>query len=453
MRAPTRHSLRPMDRRAFLLLTLAGCADPGAHAAVNPGTGRVSPSPLNLSPAAPLTNSGDASFDLWVSGFYQGMAAEGFPTAILDRELRGLTPELSILGSDTRQPEFSRPFSRYILDTVSDNRIAIGRQMHTSQAILPRLERQYGVPRDLVLAIWAMESAFGKMQGDHDVVQAFATLAWNGRRRDWAEGELRASLRIIASGEAPRSKLKGSWAGAMGQTQFLPSVFLSTAVDGDGDGKRDIWGSSDDALASTANYMAKAGWVPKQSWAVEVMAPAGFDFSVCESLKQTPMDWGQMGVIRADQRPWSGADFDGLATLFAPCGAQGPLFLLFPNHFAIRSYNNAATYALAVGLLADRFGGADPLVRPWPAETPLALGDRIVAQSALKQAGFDPGALDGAFGSGSRAALRGWQKQRGYVADGYLSPPMVAALRANLAPAPPLAAPASDSAPNTVRPY
>ncbi|MDB5432105.1 MAG: peptidoglycan-binding protein [Caulobacter sp.] len=423
-----------MDRRAFLVLTLAGCADPSNRVAVGlPGIAPPAPTPQQPAPVQPLPASGDATFDAWLNGFYQKMVTEGFPSTLLDRELAGLTPEASILVSDKGQPELSKPFSKYIIDTVSDARIAIGRQMHVSQPILPVIESQYGVPRDLVLAVWAMESAFGKVQGDHDVLRAFATLAWQGRRRAWAEDELRACLRIISSGEAPRERLKGSWAGAMGQTQFLPSVYLSTAVDGDHDGKRDIWGSSDDALASTANYMLKAGWAPGQSWAREVTLPASFDYSVAEGPKNTPIEWATMGVTRADGLPWSGADAAVGATLFLPTGARGPAFLLFPNHFVIRKYNNAATYALAVGLLADRFGGEGPLIKAWPPETGLLLADRLASQRALQAAGFYKGDIDGAFGTGGRAALRLWQKARGYTPDGYLSPEMVVALKAELA--------------------
>jgi lytic murein transglycosylase len=440
-----------MDRRAFLVLTLAGCADPSNRVAIGLPTsvgGGGPPTPQNPAPTQPLPTSGDAGFDAWLNGFYQRMVTEGFRPEILDRELRGLAPEASILASDKGQPELSKPFSKYVIDTVSDARIATGRQMRASLPILPGLEAKYGVPRDIVVAIWAMESAFGKIQGNHDVMTAFATLAWDGRRRVWAEDELRACLRIITSGEAGREMLKGSWAGAMGQTQFLPSVYLSTAVDGDGDGKRDIWGSSDDALASTANYMLSRGWAPGQSWAREVLLPQGFDFSVAEGPKLTPIDWAQQGVTRADGLPWAGADAAVEASLFLPTGAKGPAFLLFPNHFVIRRYNNAATYALSVGLLADRFGGGGPLVTPWPPETGLLLADRLAAQTALKRAGYYTGDIDGAFGTGGRAALRQWQKARGYVADGYLSPEMIAALKAELAAAPPPATvPANPPAP------
>jgi membrane-bound lytic murein transglycosylase B len=234
---------------------------------------------------------------------------------------------------------------------------------------------------------------------------------------------------MIGSGEASRPQLRGSWAGAMGQTQFIPTSFLSAAVDGDGDGRRDIWNSAPDALASAANLLKQGGWRAGEDWAREVTAPEGFDYGLTEGPQKTPADWAALGVVRADGQPWPAADAAAQAQLVAPTGAQGPLFLLFPNHFAIRKYNNSLAYALAVGLLADRMSGRPPLSRPWPAETPLSLTDRMTAQRALAVLGFDPGPSDGLIGMKTRDALRGWQKAQGLPADGYLSPDMVQRLK------------------------
>jgi hypothetical protein len=233
----------------------------------------------------------------------------------------------------------------------------------------------------------------------------------------------------------------------MGQTQFIPSSFLSTAVDADGDGRRDIWGSPADALASAANLLAKGGWVPGQSWAREVSVPADFDWSLTEGPKLTPVEWAAKGVVRADGLPWNAADQTAQAQLVAPTGANGPIFLLFPNHFAIRKYNNSLAYALAVGLLADRFSGMGPLVRPWPPEVPLSLADRMTAQRALNALGYDVGAADGLVGLKTRAALRTWQRSRGLIADGYLTPDLVQRLRGEAeAPLVPTSTPAPESA-------
>ncbi|MFN3858742.1 MAG: lytic murein transglycosylase [Caulobacter sp.] len=405
-----------MDRRALLLLALAGCAAPPASGV--------------LAQTSTLGSSGDPNFDAWRAGFRDRAIAGGISPAVFDREMAGLTPDPTAQRLDGRQPEFSKPVSDYVRGVVSDVRITKGRQFRTSLPYLPEFERRYGLPREIMLAVWAMESDFGRIQGDMDVVRSLATLAADGRRRSWAEGELIATLKIIATGEQTRARLKGSWAGAMGQTQFLPSVYLSTAVDGDGDGRRDIWSSTPDALASTANYLAKAGWKPGESWSREVSVPAGFDFALIEQEREPLSAWSARGVRRADGLPWSAADQASRCSMIAPSGAGGPIFLIFPNHSAIMRYNNSTAYALGVGLLALRFGGENGTVRPWPTETPLSLADRTEAQKALTALGYDTGGVDGAVGPKTRAAVRAWQKSRGLPADGYLTPELIGRIRA-----------------------
>ena len=368
-------------------------------------------------------------FDAWAAQFYVRAVKAGISPALLEREMAGLTPDPRVTSRDSRQPEFSQPVSAYIAGAVSAGPIAIGARKRAEVPALDAIEQRYGVPREILIGVWSRESAFGAIQGDFDVIRSMASLAAQGRRRDWAEGELIAALKIIGSGEFSRSQLKGSWAGAMGQTQFIPSSFLSTAVDGDGDGRRDIWNSAADALASAADLLAKGGWVRGQGWAREVSVPADFDFALSEGPRETPTWWAEKGVTRADGRPWSAADQAAPAQLLAPAGASGPIFLLFPNHFAIRKYNNSVAYALAVGLLADRIAGDGPLVKAWPQEAPMALADRMTAQRALSALGFDPGTPDGVVGMGTRKALRDWQKARGLTADGYLSPAMVQRLK------------------------
>jgi lytic murein transglycosylase len=302
----------------------------------------------------------------------------------------------------------------------------------------------WGVPAEILVAIWAMETKFGALTGDMDIIRSLATLAALGRRRAFAERELMACFTILGQGDAPRERLRGSWAGAMGQTQMLPSTYLASAVAADGEGRPDIWDSPADALASTAHLLARDGWRRDEGWAREVILPAGFDYGLAEGPAEVPQAWAGRGAMRADGAAWSAADAGAPCVLLLPAGARGPAFLALPNHFVIRRYNNSLGYALAVGLLADGFAGAPPLARPWPPETPLTLDDRLAAQSALASLGYNPGVADGVIGLATRQALRAWQRASGLPADGYLSPDMVQRLRLAARPAaggPPSATP------------
>jgi lytic murein transglycosylase len=439
---------------ACLALALAACASPKAKyqpapalPPPAPAPAAPPPAPAPVQPVTPPAASGDMVFDAWAADFFPRAVAAGVSPQVLQREFQGLTPDPRVAALDSRQPEFSKPISDYIKGVVTPTRDAIGARKRAEVPQLDFIELSYGVPREILVGIWAMESGFGAIQGDFDVVRSMATLAAQGRRRAFAENELIAALKIIQSGEVSRAQLHGSWAGAMGQTQLIPSSFLSTAVDGDLDGKRDIWNSPADALASAANLLSKGGWQAGQSWAREVVVPAGFDWSLSEGPKLTPVEWAEKGVVRADGLPWNGTDSGLQAQLVAPTGAGGPAFLLFPNHFVIRKYNNSLAYALAVGMLADRFAGVGPLVKPWPQETPLSLADRMTAQRALGVLGYDVGAPDGVVGLKTRAALRAWQKAQGLTADGYLSIAMVQKLKAQTegpGPAGAATAPAGD---------
>jgi lytic murein transglycosylase len=406
-----------LDRRLFILSTLAA----SAATAQTP-----TPSPSQL-----LGAGGDAYFTDWLDGFYSRALTEGVARPVLDRELSGLAPDPRVIAADGRQPEFAKPVSDYVKGAVTEGRVNLGRARAAAIPQFAAIEGQFGVPRAILIGVWAMESGFGAQQGDLDVIRSLATLAASGRRRPWAEGELLACLTIIGSGEAPRERLRGSWAGAMGQTQMLPSTYLSTAIDADGDGRRDIWGSAPDALASAANLLEKGGWRRGEGWAREVVLPAGFDYGLSEGPQEAPDWWRAKGARRADGAPWSSADEAVKWVLLLPSGATGPAFLAGPDHYAIRKYNNSVAYALSVGLLADRIAGGSGLVTPWPHETPLSLTDRMTAQQALASKGFNPGTIDGVAGLGTRQALRAWQKSQGLPADGYLSPEMIARLKAS----------------------
>jgi lytic murein transglycosylase len=420
-----------MRRRLFLALATAGLAGPVlAQTTGAQTTGAQTTEPAPPRPSDLLGVTGEAYFIDWLNAFHVRALEAGLSRSVVDTALSGLSPDPRVVALDSKQPEFARPVGAYVQGAVTAARIAIGQAKRREVPDLDTIEQVWGVPAEILLAIWAMETRFGVQMGDMDIIRSLATLAALGRRRSWAEGELLAAMRILAGGDATRERLRGSWAGAMGQTQMLPSTFLAAAADGDGDGRRDIWGSPADALASAANLLSHDGWRRGEGWAREVILPAGFDYGLAEGPPEVPYNWAGRGAARADGQAWSPAEAQAPCVLLLPSGAAGPAFLALPNHFVIRKYNNSLAYALAVGLLADGFAGALPLNRPWPHETVLSLDDRLATQSALASLGYNPGQADGVIGLGTRQALRAWQKAQGLPADGYLSPDMIARLRA-----------------------
>jgi lytic murein transglycosylase len=414
-----------MDRRAFLLSASGLVATP-----------TVGP------PYREADSGGDALFAAWLQSFIDRSVGAGWSRAGLEQAFMGVSSDANVIAADRRQPELSKPIGDYISAAVSDHRVAQGRALRDADAAwLNPIAANYGVPAEVLLAVWGMESSFGQIQGNHDVIRSLATLAAEGRRKDWAEAQLYGALRILFTGQAGRTQLKGSWAGAMGQTQFTPLDYLTWAVDGDGDGRRDIWGSAPDALASTGNFLAhKSAWRPGEAWVREVILPEPFDYSLTESVKQSVDAWRRLGLRTADGAGWGPSERLEDAALILPAGWTGPAFLAFPNHFAIRGYNNSMAYALAVGLIADQIAGAPPLLKPWPQEAPISLAERIAAQAALARLGYDPGRPDGVMGLKTRQATRLWQKSAALPADGYLTFNLIQRLKADaerLAPAGP----------------
>ncbi|NBB50389.1 lytic murein transglycosylase [Rhizobium sp. CRIBSB] len=377
------------------------------------------PAPAAAQPVtAPVVDAADqAGFEGWKQGFLNRRG--GARRADYERELAGLMPDPAVLRLDRNQPEFSRPAGAYVQNAVSAGRVAEARQRTTD--VPWEVVQKYGVPSEILVAIWANESGFGRIQGDYDVIRSLATLAFDGRRRDWAEGQLRDALDIVIDGRRARSGLKGSWAGAMGQTQFMPDNYLRLGVDQDADGHVDIWGSNSDALASAANLLAQAGWKRGQGWGYEVTLPAGFDYAEAEGPKHPWRYWAQRGVTLArGGQPNDAEALEGAAILL-PQGARGPAFLALPNHYVIRAYNNSVSYALAIGLTADGAQGKPGLVATWPNDAPLSRDQRIGAQSALTRLGYDTQGVDGVVGANTRAALRRWQLANMRTPDGYLT--------------------------------
>jgi membrane-bound lytic murein transglycosylase B len=336
-----------------------------------------------------------------------------------------------VLERDAFQPEFVRPIWDYLDSAVSSARIANGRAAaRPRQAMLAEIEARHGVDRDIVVAIWGLESAYGANYGSRPVLRSLATLAWDGRRRRFAEEQLIAALRIVEAGDIAPDAMIGSWAGAMGHTQFIPTSFLSYAVDHDGDGRRDIWDpSAADALASTANYLARFGWEQGAPAAVEVRLPEGFDYLLADGdTRMTAVEWAAMGVApaRGGRLPRG----EGVEILL-PAGAGGPAFAAYPNFRVIKRYNNATSYALAVAHLADRLGGGGPFVASWPRDDrALSRDETEELQRLLTERGYSTNGVDGIVGPNTRGAVRAWQADNGRVPDGYVSGQLLETLRA-----------------------
>jgi len=370
---------------------------------------------LCLEPQAAFSQTPQA----WVASFWLQAKAAGIRRPIFDAALGNFQPDPDVLKRASAQAEFNMAIWDYMDQMVSDERLSAGKAALASDAsILARVEKQYGVDRYVVLAIWGIESHYGAVLSNprlfKNTIPSLATLAYaGGKMATFGRQQLVAALKIIQRGDITLAGMTGSWAGAMGQTQFIPTTYEAYAVDFDGDGKRNIWTSTADALASTANYLRASGWQTGETWGYEVSVPAGF-----AGKGQHPVGWWAFhGVKRA-----SGGAFPrpaDAAVLYAPSGAVGPKFLLLANFRVIKRYNNADSYALAVGHLADRLRGGGDFATSWPAhEAPLSQDEAMHLQAELTVAGFYNGPIDGDLGSGSRDAIRGYQRAIGQNPDG-----------------------------------
>jgi membrane-bound lytic murein transglycosylase B len=341
----------------------------------------------------------------------------------------GIAPIAGIAGMNDNQPEFSRPVWAYLDSAVSARRIKDGQAMLAQyRDTLAGIERQSGVPREILVAIWGMESDFGRDSGGFNLFAALATLGYQGPRADYAGPEFQAALRILQDQHYAASDMKASWAGAFGQTQFTPTTFLKYAADGDHDGRIDLWSSPADALASAANLLSSQGWKANEAWGFEVKLPKDFAYEDADVDAARPLnEWRRRGLRTAS----GGAlpPYAGAAAIYLPAGARGPAFLLLPNFSVLLKYNNAASYALGVSELGERIMGRPGVKADWPRkDRPLLRDERLRFQQALTAAGFDTGTPDGVLGRRTRAATRDYQKKYGLVADGYPSADLLAAM-------------------------
>jgi peptidoglycan lytic transglycosylase B len=362
---------------------------------------------------------------MWPDAASRGVSRENFIN-----HTAALMPDLRIMDFLDAQPEFVRPLWDYLDGLVSDQRVQMGQEVLAKhRAVFDQVERAYGVDRHIITAIWGVESRFGDMIGDRPVLRSTATLACVGRRQAFFRDEFLATLEILHHGDVRPEQLKGSWAGAFGPTQFMPTSFKRYAVDFDGDGRRDVVDSIPDLIASTANNLKKDGWLTGQPWGYEVVLPAGFDYLLADRARQVTIgEWEKLGVRRPAGKPF--ANRDERAFLLLPAGAQGPAFLMLPNFQVLMKYNPAEAYALAIGHLADRMRGEPPIAQAWPRHEPVLTRDeRRELQKLLLSRGFDLGEPDGRLGPRSRVAIREFQLASGLIPDGFASADILGRLR------------------------
>lgn len=384
----------------------------------------LSPRALGLAFALSLSmlggaqaNTADFLRNLWPEAERAGVSRSVFEAAF-----SGYSPLPKVMELTKAQPEFSQTVQQYIDRRVTAAQASKGQSMRREWAqTLSGVQQRYGVQPEIVLAIWGMETNFGGYMGGNNTIHALATLTQNGYRETFFRKELVTALRILTEGHVSAGNMTGSWAGAMGHTQFMPTSFMSYAVDYNGDGRKDIWNSVPDALGSTANYLKSFNWRPGETWGYEVKLPANFDFGTARQMERAPLSqWQRMGISRVSGRDFPRAN--DVARLYMPAGARGPAFLLLPNFEVIKRYNNSDSYALAVGHLADRIIGGGQFATAWPTgDYSLNKAQRTEVQALLNRAGYDVGTPDGVVGPKTRAAVMAFQQRAGLPADGHVS--------------------------------
>ncbi|MBX7248744.1 MAG: lytic murein transglycosylase [Caulobacteraceae bacterium] len=450
-----------MKLKLFLIAALGACAHPAssvstspeAHAELPPvgasaalvmvsDTGPATPSsPVPYSAISPAGDAG--ALMAWRQGFIERAVAQGVRRETAERELANITVEADALRLDQAQPEYSTSAGLYIQRDTGE--ATVNRARAKMAPWMSEIPSRYGVPAEIVVGIWRQESDLGGNPGNYDVVNTLATLSalsqrasperTAARRRDM-EGYLVSALKAIDQGKLTRAELRGSWAGAVGQVQFMPTHILNLAVDGDNDGRIDVRGSSRDALFSAAALLQRDGWRAGEGWHQEVSLPANFDWELVDGPARLPGEWERMGVRRVDGQPWSAKDAQAPAVLILPAGANGPAYLALPNHFVIRRYNGSVTsphYAMTVGLVADRLMGRPGPSKPWPAETRFRVEDVAAAQRALTAMGFNTNGADGKIGPDTRNAVKAWQRANHIIPDGYLTSALIAQITAQAA--------------------
>jgi len=398
----------------------------------------INGSTISSSATVPVVTSEDYTpnnnFQSCLANLRSQAIAAGVSGTTYDRYTQNLTPDYSVIDKLNYQPEFSTPIWDYLSGLVDEERVELGKQkLAQHRDVLNRASQTYGVPPETIVAVWGVESNFGNISGKYPLLQALGTLSCEGRRQSYFRTEFFATMRILQRGDLTENQLKGSWAGAFGHTQFMPSTYERLAVDFDGDGRRDLVSSTADALASTANFLNKAGWQAGMPWGFEVKVPQGMSIDgEGRRSKKALSSWSARGVTRIDGSPLVQGALSGntSAGLMAPAGVNGPVFLVFKNFDAIYSYNAAESYGLAIAHLSDRLKGAGPFVASWPTDDPgTSRAERREIQQFLIKRGYDIGAVDGLIGDKTRVAIRQEQTRLGLNPTGRAGQQILRAFR------------------------
>ena len=380
------------------------------------------------------TYSPNTNFQSCIANLRSQAIASGVSGATYDRYTQNLTPDYSVIDKLNYQPEFSTPIWDYLSGLVDDERVQVGKQkLAQHRSVLNRVEQAYGVPAETVVAVWGVESNYGDISGKYPLLQALGTLSCEGRRQSYFRSEFFATMRVLQRGDLTQDQLYGSWAGAFGHTQFMPSTYERLAVDFDGDGRRDLVSSTTDALASTANFLKRAGWQTGMPWGFEVTIPQGMSVAgESRRNKRSLNSWVAQGVTRADGTALIQGNLSGStpAGLISPAGANGPIFLVFKNFDAIYSYNAAESYGLAIAHLSDRLRGGTAFLTSWQTDDAgTSRAERREIQQFLAKRGYDIGVVDGLIGDKSRQAIRQEQTRLGLNPTGRAGQQILRAFR------------------------
>lgn len=417
-----------------LISSLTGCASaPEPQSRVTLAEAPAAEAVLNAQATnRPPMLTASQMFDRWKVDFTQRALAKGYAPDLLAATIGTAQLRERAIERDQNQPEFVKPLWDYIENAASNSRVSRGQAaLAQTRPTLKQIEAAYPVPDEYLTAIWGLETAYGRVQGDYPAFDTLSTLAYEGRRKTFFEAQIFALLDMVRTGKVRIEQLRTSWAGAMGMTQFMPTTFQQYAVDFDGDGNYNLWGSEADALGSAANYLTRSGWRAGEPVLVEVALTDNFDYGVSETVKQPIDGWTSLGVRPANGAQWP-INWGHLpAKLLVPAGHRGPKFLAFDNFNVIMRYNPSTSYAMGIASLANAIEGRTLIQTPWPAgDQGLTFEDKKNLQAALNRLGYDVGGIDGRVGPNTRRAIRAWQRDQGLPADGYVEQRLLARLLA-----------------------